>query len=174
MNKENLLTIIVPVYNTEKYVERCINSILNQSLKEIQVIMIDDASSDSSYEIICRFKRFSNVKIIHNSENIGQGATRNLGLKHVNTKYFCFLDSDDWVDTNTYEYAVSSLEKKNDCTIAIFGIKTEYDNACQSKIRYAYHNNTISNDFAISLLTREYAQDAPISALLGNKVFKWV
>ena len=172
MNKEYLLTVIVPVYNTEEYIERCINSILNQSLKEVQVIIIDDASNDSSYEMICRFKRFCNVKIMRNSENMGQGATRNLGLKYVNTKYFCFLDSDDWVDTNTYAYAVSALEKKSDCTIAIFGIKTEYDNAHQSEIRYAYHNNTISNDFAISLLTREYAQDVPISALLGNKVFR--
>lgn len=172
MNKNYLLTVIVPVYNTAKYVERCINSILNQSLKEIQVIIIDDASSDSSYEMICRFKQFDNVRIIRNSENIGQGATRNLGLEYVDTKYFCFLDSDDWVDTNTYEQAVSTLEKKNDCTIAVFGIKTEYDNACLSEIRYSYHNNTISSDFAISLLTRECAQDAPISALLGNKVFR--
>lgn len=172
MNKNYLLTIIVPVYNTAKYVERCINSILNQSLKEIQVIIIDDASNDSSYEIICRFRRFGNVRILRNSENMGQGATRNLGLKYVNTKYFGFLDSDDWVDTNTYEYAVSTLEKNNDSTIAVFGIKTEYDNACLSEIRYAYHSNTISSEFAISLLTREYAQDAPISALLGNKVFR--
>ena len=171
MNTNYLLTIIVPVHNTEKYVERCINSILNQSLKKIQIIIIDDASSDSSYENICKFKGLDNVKILRNSENIGPGATRNLGLKYVNTKYFCFLDSDDWVDTNAYEYAISTLEKNKDSTMAIFGIKTEYDNACLSEIRYAYHDNTISNEFAISLLTREYAQDAPISALLGNKVF---
>lgn len=172
MNKKYLLTVIIPVYNTAQYVERCVNSVLNQSLKEIQVIIIDDASCDSSYDTACRFKRFDNVRIIRNSENIGQGPTRNLGLQYVDTEYFCFLDSDDWVDTNAYEQAVTALEKRQDCTIAVFGIRTEYDNACLSETRYSYHDNTISNEFALALLTREYAQDSHISALLGNKVFR--
>ena len=128
MNNKYLLTVIIPVYNTEKYIKRCIDSILNQSFKYIKIIIINDNSTDRSSSIIHKFSSYEQVKIIENSYNIGQGESRNIGLNLVDTDYFCFLDSDDWVDTQAYETAVKALEENPICDIAIFGIKTEYEN----------------------------------------------
>lgn len=172
MNNKYLLTVIIPVYNTEKYIKRCIDSILNQSFKYIKIIIINDNSTDRSSSIIHKFSSYEQVKIIENSYNIGQGESRNVGLNLVDTDYFCFLDSDDWVDTQAYETAVKALEENPICDIAIFGIKTEYENSSCSTLRYDYNNNIIDGDFAINLLSRETSQDTPISALIGNKVFR--
>lgn len=94
MNNKYLLTVIIPVYNTEKYIKRCIDSILNQSFKYIKIIIINDNSTDRSSSIIHKFSSYEQVKIIENSYNIGQGESRNIGLNLVDTDYFCFLDSD--------------------------------------------------------------------------------
>ena len=168
----NILTIIIPVYNTEQYIDRCINSILNQTEKRIEIIIINDDSTDSSEKRIQKYATNSNVKIVNNKKNIGQGNCRNIGLSMVNTKYFCFLDSDDWVDSNAYKESIINLEKNQNCDIALFGIKTEYENSNQSIMRYDYNDNIIDNNFALSILSREYAQDIYISVLLGNKVFR--
>ena len=73
MNNKYLLTVIIPVYNTEKYIKRCIDSILNQSFKYIKIIIINDNSTDRSSSIIHKFSSYEQVKIIENSYNIGQG-----------------------------------------------------------------------------------------------------
>ena len=172
MDNNYVLTVIIPVYNTDKYIERCINSVVNQSLKNIRIVAIDDASTDMSWDILRKYAEVDNILVARNNNNIGQGATRNLGLKYVNTKYFCFLDSDDWVDINAYKRAINSLESHGECDIAVFGIKTEYDNYSLSNVRYQYEDNIVSGEFAISLLTHENAQESYISALLGNKVFR--
>ena len=172
MKTENILTVIIPVYNTEKYIKRCIESVLNQSLKGIKIIVINDASTDHSSSILHNYKTCKQINIIDNPCNLGQGESRNIGLNLVDTDYFCFLDSDDWVDTHSYEITVKALEENKDCDMAIFGIKTEYDNSCCSVIRYDYSSNMIDGDFAITLLSREISQDTPISVLIGNKVFR--
>ena len=172
MNNKCLLTVIIPVYNTEKYIKRCIKSVLNQSLKYIKIIIINDASTDLSSLIIHDFESYEHIKIIENPYNLGQGESRNIGLNLVDTDYFCFLDSDDWVDTLSYETAVRALEENRNSDMAIFGIKTEYENSRCSALRYDYSSNIIDGDFAITLLSREISQDTPISALIGNKVFR--
>lgn len=172
MKDKYLLTIVIPVYNTEKYIKRCINSILNQSLKYIKIIIVNDASTDSSLSIIREFASNSQIEIVENTCNIGQGLSRNVGLNLVDTKYFSFLDSDDWVDTLSYEIAVTALEENKACDMAIFGIKTEYENANCSSVRYDYSKNIIDGNFAVTLLSRVVSQDSPISALLGNKIFR--
>ncbi len=168
----NMLTVIIPIFNTEKYIDRCVNSVLNQTEKKIQIILINDASTDNTSALLEKYIKLSNVLVINNKENIGQGLCRNIGLSLVKTKYFCFLDSDDWVDTNAYRKSIAELEQNDDCDIAVFGIKTEYNNSSQSTVRYQYEKNVIDNTFALSILSREYAQDEYISALLGNKIFR--
>ena len=171
--KNNLLTIIIPVYNTGDLLIRCLDSVINQSLKEIEIIIVNDNSTDNSADIIQQYiQNYSNIKYYHNNSNLGPGGARNVGLRHVTTKYVCFLDSDDWIDTNSYIEAVDALEKNNTCDIAIFGIKTEYDSPYLTSIRYQYpHFNIINSTFALSLLCNVVNQDISISVLLGNKVF---
>ena len=96
-------SVIIPVYNTEKYLDECIQSILRQTQKEIEIILVDDGSTDHSYEIMCRYaEQYANVRIFQ-QENKKLGAARNLGMKYANGKYYFFLDSDDYIKENCLE-----------------------------------------------------------------------
>ncbi|MER1954324.1 MAG: glycosyltransferase [Desemzia incerta] len=98
-----LISIIVPVYNVEKYIQQCIESILNQTYKQIEVILIDDGSLDSS-GVICEEYAFLDprVTVIH-KENGGLSSARNVGLDKAKGKFIGFVDSDDWIDSRMYE-----------------------------------------------------------------------
>ena len=93
------VSIIVPVYNSERYLSDCLNSLVNQTLSEIEIIAIDDASTDHSLEILIDYaaKYPRKVKVYKNDQNKGQGASRNIGLSIANGEYVGFLDSDDYV-----------------------------------------------------------------------------
>lgn len=109
-----MISVIVPVYNVEEYLHVCINSILKQSYQDFEVICIDDASTDSSLEILEYFaKKDSRVKIIKNKENIGLGPSRNVGIEAATGKYILFLDSDDWYSFDTLETLVTEAEENN-------------------------------------------------------------
>lgn len=91
------ISIIVPVYNVEQYLEQCLNSLVNQSLKDIEIIVVIDGATDNSLKIAKKYEEYSNFLIVE-SENRGLGAARNLGLKYANGEYILFVDSDDFID----------------------------------------------------------------------------
>ena len=102
-----LISIIVPVYNVEKYLEKCLNSLVNQTYKNLEIICVNDGSPDGSLKILEEFsKRDTRVKIV-SQENQGLSGARNTGLKHVKGEYVAFLDSDDWIDENAFESALN-------------------------------------------------------------------
>ena len=104
-----LISIIVPVYNVEKYVEKCINSILDQSYKNIEIILVDDGSEDSSGAICDEYKeKHYNIKVVH-KENAGLGFARNSGLEVVEGKFVTFVDSDDWVSRDLIKHMYESM-----------------------------------------------------------------
>ena len=106
-----LVSIIVPIYNVEKYLRKCIDSILNQTLENIEVILVNDGSTDNSGKIIDEYKvRDSRVIAIH-KENGGQSSARNIGLDIAKGKYIGFVDSDDWIDKDMYNQLVKKIEK---------------------------------------------------------------
>ena len=97
-----LISIIVPVYNTEKYLPICLDSLVNQTFKDIEVICIDDKSKDSSLKILQDYsKKDSRIKIIKNEVNKGLGETRNVGIRNSKGNYISFVDSDDYIDINS-------------------------------------------------------------------------
>lgn len=105
------ISIIVPVYNTEKYLSRCIDSIINQTYKNIEVLLVDDGSNDNSGLICDNYaKKDKRIKVFH-QKNSGQSSARNLALEHVTGDYLGFVDSDDWIDLNTYQYLVELVLK---------------------------------------------------------------
>ena len=126
MNEKDLISIIVPVYNAEKFLARCVNSILAQTYKNIEVLLVDDGSNDSSPLICDDFElKDSRVKVIH-QDNAGVSAARNTGLRHFSGSYYCFVDSDDEVDQFLIEKLYFSARETNaDLTICgykqIFG-----------------------------------------------------
>ena len=97
------VSVIVPVYNVEKYLRQCLDSLVNQTLKEIEIICINDGTKDNSVEIINEYvKRYPNIILI-NQENQGLGMARNNAMKYAKGDYIAFVDSDDWVDLDMYE-----------------------------------------------------------------------
>ncbi len=99
-----LVTIIIPVYNTEKYLKKCLDSVVNQSYKNIEIIAINDASTDHSLHILKSYAcTHKNVKILNNTCNLGTGASRNKGLDQATGDYIFFLDSDDEITYNAIE-----------------------------------------------------------------------
>ena len=97
------VSVIVPIYNVEHYFMRCIESLIHQSLKDIEIIFVDDESPDNCPKICDEYaKEYANIKVIH-KKNQGLGMARNSGLEIATGEYVAFLDSDDFVDTAMYE-----------------------------------------------------------------------
>ena len=122
MNKimEIKVSVIVPVYNVEQYIERCMNSLLNQSLKEIEIILVDDGSPDGCPQICEEYaEKYENVIVIH-KKNAGLGLARNTGLEVAKGEYVAFVDSDDYVETQMYE-KLYDIAKENEADIVISG-----------------------------------------------------
>lgn len=107
------VSIIVPVYNVEDYLEKCLASLINQTLKEIEIIVVNDGSTDGSQEIIDRYSNLDNRIISLKKENGGLSDARNYALPYVKGEYIGFVDSDDYVDINMYEEMYLAAKKEN-------------------------------------------------------------
>lgn len=108
------LTVIMPVYNVEKYVEKSIKSILNQSMKDFELIIVNDGSTDNSGNICEKYAAIDNRIKYFFKENKGVSAARNFALKKsVNSKYITFIDSDDWIEKDFYEKAIQYIDDNN-------------------------------------------------------------
>ena len=117
------ISIIVPIYNVEKYLSKCIDSLLNQTLKNIEIILINDGSTDNSLKIARKYQNENaNKIIIINKKNGGQGSARNEGLKIARGEYIAYVDSDDWVDNEMFEKMYLKA-KQTDSDIVICGTK---------------------------------------------------
>ena len=109
-----MISVIIPVYDVEKYLHVCLNSVLNQTCQDFEIICIDDASTDSSLEILEYFaKKDSRVKILKNDVNRGPGFSRNRGLEVAQGDYISFLDGDDWLGPNAFEILIKKAKDDN-------------------------------------------------------------
>ena len=108
------VTVIVPIYNVEKYVRQAIESTINQTYKNLEIILVDDGSTDSSKQICDEYKeKYDRVKVIH-KENGGLSDARNAGLEECTGKYIMFLDSDDFLEPDAVENMYNEIVKKDD------------------------------------------------------------
>ncbi|SFO26667.1 Glycosyltransferase involved in cell wall bisynthesis [Pseudobutyrivibrio sp. UC1225] len=154
---EKLVSIILPIYNVEKYLDRCMNSVLNQSYKNIEVIMVDDGAKDSCPEKCEDWaKKDSRVKVVH-KQNAGLGEARNTGLEYVNGEFVFFLDSDDYVSEDLVESCLRIQEEK-DSDVVLYGFsRVDRDgnvyksNVPQSEKKH-YVGEEIKNDVLPALL----------------------
>ena len=118
MNK--LVTIVIPVYNAEPYIERCVDSVINQTYKNLEIILVDDASSDNCPEICDKYARKDlRIKVIHKN-NEGAGRARNTGIDNATGEYIFFFDSDDYVEPNTVEKCVQ-IAQETAADVVVFG-----------------------------------------------------
>lgn len=123
------ITIVVPCYNVENYLERCINSLLSQTFKNTEIILVDDCSTDATREIIRKYeKKYQNIKAFYNERNRRQGYARNIAIQAATTKYITFVDSDDWVEPNFLQALYNALTK-SDADLAVCDMFVRYDDS---------------------------------------------
>ena len=159
-----LISVIVPVYNVEKYLNRCIDSILNQTFKQIEIILVDDGSTDNS-PIICDeyCDRYKNIKVIH-KENNRVAAARNDGIKIATGKYIALVDSDDWIEPNMLEEMYNKAEEFHTdmtmCDLKKVGVESEY--TVSQPIREGYYDrNMIETELFPCLIMFENIEFPP-------------
>lgn len=112
------LSVVVPVYKTEQYLHRCVDSILNQSFRDFELILVDDGSPDACPEICEEYaKRDNRIKVVH-KKNAGVAAARNTGLDVASGEYVTFVDSDDWIESNMYQRMVETAAEY-DCDVVM-------------------------------------------------------
>jgi len=107
------ISVILPVYNVAQYLRQCLDSIINQSLKELEIICVNDGSTDNSALILEEYAAKDKRFIIINQENCGQGVARNKGLEIASGEYVAFVDPDDWIDLSTFEAAYDMISRNN-------------------------------------------------------------
>jgi len=161
------ISVIIPVYNVEKYIEQCLGSVVNQTLKNIEIIIIIDGSTDNSENIARNFaEKYSNITIVK-TENRGLGAARNEGIKHAKGKYLSFIDSDDWIDLEMFEKMYSSALEHNADIVA-----------CNFVFEYETGTKEVQPDMISKLITDkdEAIKDVLLSQNMNNcawnKIYK--
>lgn len=111
--KKPLISIIVPIYNVSEFLPQCLDSLIKQSYQNIEIVAVNDGSTDNSLEILNRYaQKFPQIKII-SQNNAGLSAARNTGINASKGEYLCFVDSDDWMDTDTCQKAIEAVQKNN-------------------------------------------------------------
>lgn len=125
--KEPKLSVIIAVYNTEKYVGKCLDSLFNQTYSNIELVVINDCSTDDSLKILKKYaKKYANMILIDNKENRGLSYSRNVGLENANGEYIGYIDSDDYVDSDYYEKLMKAIIKEKS-DVAIADMKIVYE-----------------------------------------------
>lgn len=166
MFRNSLISVIVPVYNVEKYLPQCLNSIINQTYENLEIILINDGSTDNSGNICDEYaKRNSRIKAIH-KENGGASSARNIGLDICKGDYIGFVDSDDWIELDMYESLYKYMREK-DVDITCFGFSYAYIN------KNLYHNSpenflySKNPKFMYEIFSNQYYGE-----MMCNKLFK--
>lgn len=143
MNKP-LISIIIPVYNVEEYLPKCLDSVVEQTYKNIEIICVDDGSTDSSGNICEEYgKKDARIRVIH-KENGGLSSARNVGLKAINGEYVMFIDSDDWIDIGTCECCINILERY-DVDLILWSYVREYENNVKLKRLFKHGSKYFDN-----------------------------
>jgi len=143
------VSVIVPVFNSEKYLSSCLNSLVNQSLEEIEIIAIDDCSTDNSLDILKAYEiRYpGKIKVLSNDKNYGQGYSRNIGILYASGEYIGFVDSDDYVHYHMFEDMYNGAYQNDLPEVVTTGILFAKDNSYSDKdLSYMSRRNGIVID----------------------------
>lgn len=121
------VSVIVPVYNAESYLVRCIDSLLSQTLKDIELIFINDCSTDNSMDILSNIAHYENIRVLSTKTNSKQAKVRTIGIKTATGEFIANCDPDDWVEPNMYE-TMYNLAKASNSDIITCRIRHEFGN----------------------------------------------
>ena len=164
MNKQSLISVIIPVYNVEKYLKICLESVVNQTYKNLEIIIVNDGSTDNSLNIMNKYKSDKRVKI-YSKENGGLSSARNYGIDNSHGEFISFIDSDDYISNDFIE----KLYKQIKC-----------DNSDISMCRYIREENKFTHTYVAKKLNSEdvlekilYQDDQTLySVAAWNKLYR--
>lgn len=166
MSSNILISTIVPVHNTSKYLNTCIDSILKNDYKNIEIIIIDDNSNDDSLNILKSYeKRYKNISIYHNNKTLGQSESRNIGLSHAKGDYISFIDSDDYISNTMYSNMINQI------------IKNSYPDLIETDLIFVKDNHYYNKDLSFANTNKSLELDIKENILntspsVCNKLFK--
>ena len=139
----DLISVIINVYNGEKYIRKCLDSVVNQTYKNIEIIIVNDKSNDNTVDIINSYKD-KRIKIINNKKNMGLSLSRNIGIDKSNGKYLYFVDVDDFIELDTIEYLYKLIKK--------YKVKLA---TCRCLDIYDYNYKYKNDNECVKILTKE-------------------
>lgn len=158
-------SVIIPIYNTEKYLARCINSIINQTYKKMELILVDDGSTDNSKKICDKFARnYKMIKVVH-QKNKGVSAARNVGLKLASNEYIVFVDSDDWIEKETLENLYNVI-KHNEIDCIVSNLKEKV----RKKVTNKNQIQTWEKEIEKLIITEKI--NSPVNKVYRNSIIK--
>ena len=167
-----LVSVVVPIYNVENYLNRCIESIVNQTYKNLEIILVDDGSTDNSSFICDEWCTKDNrITVIH-KENAGAGLARNSGIEKAVGEYIFFFDSDDYIDCNTVKKCVkNAIQNKSD--VVVFGRKEVLENGSEKTVEFFpkeknFHGDEIHN----ALLPKMFSHKCGFGLSCCSKMFR--
>ncbi len=162
----SLVSIIIPVYNSEKWLDRCIESLVTQTYKNIELIFVDDESTDKSIEIIKNYQKNFDFIRLASINHAGQSVARNYGVKIANGEYICFVDSDDYVTKDYCELLVTSMKTTN-ADIVVGGMSMFYNDIYQNTLISKTNYTCNRKEYISKILTLKDG-----AHIIVNKLFK--
>ena len=170
--KNEKVSVIVPVYNVEKYLKRCLDSIIDQTYSNIEIILIDDGSTDNSGTICDRYTKNDKRIIVIHKENGGLSSARNAGIEIATGKYLCFIDSDDYIENDMIEYLYCGI-KKYDVDIATCGFSNIYSTGRKECITIPKEDIIYSKKDALDIhLLSGYIDDITCNKMFKKKLYE--
>ena len=152
--KKELITIVIPVYKVEKYIDRCIKSVINQTYKNLEIILVDDGSPDNCPKICDEYaEKDKRIKVIH-KKNGGLSDARNVGIEAAKGKYISFIDSDDWIEKDFIECLYKSIKKNIFASVKEKNSDDLCYNILEIEIRVTKLYSLLTNDE--NLVIKEY------------------
>jgi glycosyltransferase involved in cell wall biosynthesis len=156
------ISVIIPAYNTAKYIDKCLESVINQTYENLEIIIVEDCSTDNTKEVLKKYENKDNIKIVYNEVNSGLSYSRNNGLAVATGEYIGYIDSDDFISLNYYESLMNAIIK-NHAEMAICDIKTIDDETGISRLSKCYDTEEFNKVNVIG---------TGLAASACNKLFK--
>lgn len=163
------VSVIIPIYNEESYLKKCIDSVLKQTYHNIEVLLVNDGSTDNSFEICKKYAESDKRVIVLNQENMGVSAARNQGIRKSRGKYIVFVDSDDWIEAETIRNLID-IQSNYNYDLVIYGHYKD-DLIAKKRDEYKQPKNIIKDKKDISYLLSDLILTERLNAL-WNKMYK--
>ena len=167
-----LVSVVVPIYNVEKYLNRCVESIINQTYENLEIILVDDGSTDNSSAICDEWSKKDKRIITLHKENQGAGMARNSGIENAKGEYIFFFDSDDYVAPNTVEKCVENAIL-NESDVVVFGRREVLENSSQKTVEFFPNKQIfIGKEISHKLLPEMFSHKCGFGLSCCSKMFK--